>query len=142
MASPEQLRSNWQNADPGKRYRWSGLIVVHMAQQVVTTYVDDVTGEESTAIATHSILIDGAGVEIDLTDENYEKLLELLNPYLHAAGARRVRGATKANGKTKQAAGGKDDSSAIRAWAKNSDYEVSDRGRVPASIREAYQKAN
>lgn len=142
MASPEQLRSNWQNADLGRIYSGSGLIVVHMAQKVFTTYVDDLTGEESTAIATHSILVDGAGVEIDLTDENYEKLLELLNPYLHAEGARRVRGATKANGKTRQAVGGKDDSSAIRAWARNSGYEVSDRGRVPASIREKYQKAN
>ncbi|MGA5506965.1 histone-like nucleoid-structuring protein Lsr2 [Streptomyces umbrinus] len=113
-----------------------------MAQKVFTTYVDDLTGEESTAIATHSILVDGAGVEIDLTDENYERLLELLNPYLHAKGARRVRGAMKAKGKTKQAVGEKEDSSAIRAWAKSNGYEVSDRGRVPASIREAYQKVN
>ena len=30
----------------------------------------------------------------------------------------------------------------IRAWAKENGYEVNDRGRVPASIREAYEKAN
>ncbi|MFE9686854.1 Lsr2 family protein [Streptomyces sp. NPDC006285] len=113
-----------------------------MAQKVVTTYVDDLTGEESTDIATHSILIDGAGVEIDLADENYEKLLELLNPYLHADGARRIRGTTKATGKPKQTGGRKADSSAIRAWAKSNGYEVNDRGRVPASVREEYQKAN
>ncbi|WP_328499720.1 Lsr2 family protein [Streptomyces sp. NBC_00457] len=112
-----------------------------MAQKVVTTYVDDLTGEESSEIATHSILIDGAGVEIDLTDENYEKLLELLNPFLHADGARRIRGAAKLKGKSKASTGGRDDSSAIRAWAKANGFEVSDRGRVPASVREAYEKA-
>ncbi|MCX4233266.1 histone-like nucleoid-structuring protein Lsr2 [Streptomyces ortus] len=113
-----------------------------MASKVVTTYVDDVTGEEAIDIAPHSILIDGAGVEIDLTDENYERLLELLNPYLHAEGARRIRGATKVNGKRKQTTARGADSSAIRLWAKNNGYEISDRGRVPASVREEYQKAN
>ncbi|MEV3856946.1 Lsr2 family protein [Streptomyces sp. NPDC050095] len=113
-----------------------------MAQKVVTTYVDDLTGEESSEIATHSILIDGAGVELDLTDDNYEKLLEILNPYLHADGARRIRGAAKAKGKPRVSAGGKDESSAIRAWAKENNIEVNDRGRVPVVVREAYEKAH
>ncbi|NEB73638.1 Lsr2 family protein [Streptomyces sp. SID14478] len=115
-----------------------------MAQKVVTTYVDDLTGEESSEIATHSILIDGAGVELDLTDDNYEKLLEILNPYLHADGARRIRGAAKAKAKgtPRASAGGKDESAAIRAWAKDNNIEVNDRGRVPAAVREAYEKAH
>ncbi|MGX1668521.1 histone-like nucleoid-structuring protein Lsr2 [Streptomyces sp. NPDC055400] len=113
-----------------------------MAQKVITTYVDDLTGEESSDISTHSILIDGAGVEIDLVDENYEKLLEVLNPYLQAGGARRIRGGAKPTGKAKAATGSKEDSSAIRAWAKENGYEVSDRGRVPASVREAYAKTH
>ncbi|MER5558810.1 Lsr2 family protein [Streptomyces sp. NPDC002506] len=112
-----------------------------MAQKVITTYVDDLTGEESTEISTHSILIDGAGVEIDLTDENYEKLLALLDPYLHADGARRIRGAAKAKGKPGPSAESKGDSSAIRAWAKENGHVISDRGRVPAAVREAYAKA-
>ncbi|MGW0731744.1 histone-like nucleoid-structuring protein Lsr2 [Streptomyces sp. NPDC002851] len=110
-----------------------------MAQKVVTTYVDDLTGEESDKISTHSILVDGAGVEIDLMDENYDKLLELLNPYLQAKGARRIRGGGKGNSKATSVS--KDESSAIRAWAKENGYEISGRGRVPASIREAYAKA-
>lgn len=39
-------------------------------------------------------------------------------------------------------AGGSQDTAQIRAWAKENGYEVNDRGRVPASIREAYEKAN
>jgi hypothetical protein len=31
---------------------------------------------------------------------------------------------------------------AIRTWAKENGYEISDRGRVPASIREAYATAH
>ncbi|WP_371666598.1 Lsr2 family protein [Streptomyces sp. NBC_00289] len=112
-----------------------------MAQKVITTFVDDLTGEQSQDISTHSILIDGAGVEIDLTDENYEKLLELLNPYLHADGTRRIRGGTKSKGQPRMPADRKADSSAIRAWARENGHEVSDRGRVSASVREAYEKA-
>ena len=44
-------------------------------------------------------------------------------------------------GHSRKAAAGNEDTAAIRAWAKSSGYNVSDRGRVPAEIREAYQKA-
>lgn len=111
-----------------------------MAQKVVTTFVDDLTGEESTEITTHSILIDGAGVEIDLTDDNYEALLELLNPYLHAEGARRIRGGSVGKTRIKPVRASKADSAAIRTWAKEEGYDISNRGRVPASVREAYEK--
>nr|WP_323372118.1 histone-like nucleoid-structuring protein Lsr2 [Streptomyces katsurahamanus] len=30
----------------------------------------------------------------------------------------------------------------IREWAKVNGYDVNDRGRVPATVREAYEKAN
>ncbi|MFJ3229290.1 Lsr2 family protein [Streptomyces sp. NPDC086783] len=110
-----------------------------MAQKVIRTFVDDLTGEQSKHISTHSILIDGAGVEIDLTDENYETLLEQLNPYLHADGARRIRGA-RVSKKARSASVGQEEVSAIRAWARTNGYEVNDRGRVPAAVREAYEQ--
>ncbi|MEU7104297.1 Lsr2 family protein [Streptomyces sp. NPDC046215] len=118
-----------------------------MAQKVVTTFTDDLTGEESDEISTHTILVDGAGVEIDLTPDSHDKLMDALRPFLSAQGARRVRGGASSSAATKTrrrpagAAGGQD-TSAIRAWAKSAGLEVNDRGRVPASIREAYEKAN
>jgi len=30
----------------------------------------------------------------------------------------------------------------VRAWAQSNGYEVPDRGRIPSSVREAYQAAN
>ncbi|AJC61957.1 Lsr2 protein (plasmid) [Streptomyces sp. 769] len=54
--------------------------------------------------------------------------------------------AGRKTGKTRKAhratPASRDDSGAIRAWAKEAGYTVSDRGRVPAEIREAYAKAH
>ncbi|WP_328377073.1 Lsr2 family protein [Streptomyces sp. NBC_00440] len=116
-----------------------------MAQRVIRTLVDDVTGEESEEIGTHTILIDGAGVEIDLTPGSHDQLMDALRPFLHADGARRVRGgsATPAGkGKSRPiATGARRDAAQIREWAKENGFEVNDRGRVPAPVREAYDKA-
>ena len=117
-----------------------------MAQKVVTLYTDDLTGEESAEIDTYTILINGAGVEIDLTPDSHDKLLEALNPFLHAEGARRVRGGASGSGRRTRGAAARsttsDDSASIRAWAKEQGYEVNDRGRVSATVREAYEKAH
>ncbi|NIY68074.1 histone-like nucleoid-structuring protein Lsr2 [Streptomyces malaysiensis] len=118
-----------------------------MAQIVVRTYVDDLTGEESEEISTHTVLIDGAGVELDLTAENFDRLLEALNPFLSAKSARRVRGSVTGSStkrKARSSAGGQDgqDTAKIRAWAKENGYEVNDRGRVSATVREAYERGN
>ncbi len=62
-------------------------------------------------------------------------------PYVK--GGRRTGGrASGGRGKARVATGGSQDTAQIRAWAKENGYEVNDRGRVPASIREAYEKAN
>jgi hypothetical protein len=112
-----------------------------MAQKVVTTYTDDLTGEESAEISTHTVLVDGAGVELDLTPENHDKLLEALRPFLNAPGARRARGATGARRRPVSRLSGSGDTAKVRAWAKENGYDVNNRGRVPASVREAYEKA-
>ncbi|WP_329271851.1 histone-like nucleoid-structuring protein Lsr2 [Streptomyces sp. NBC_01451] len=112
-------------------------------QKTIVTLVDDISGEEADDIDTHTIVIDGAGVEIDLTSKNHDLLLEALRPFLHAAGARRVRGSvTSGGGKAKRRGAGSGNTAQIRAWAKENGYDVNDRGRVPADIREAYEKAN
>lgn len=117
-----------------------------MAQKVVTLYTDDLTGEESTEIDTYTILVNGTGVEIDLTPESHDKLMEALSPFLHAQGARRVRGTSTGGSRRprgRAAASPKGaDSAAIRAWAKEQGYEVNDRGRVSATVRESYEKAH
>ncbi|MGA4840394.1 histone-like nucleoid-structuring protein Lsr2 [Streptomyces sp. G45] len=110
-----------------------------MAQKVQVLLVDDLDGGEADETVTFAL--DGKSYEIDLTTANADKLRGLLEPYLK--GGRRTGGRSSGRGKGRSAASsGSQDTAQIRAWAKDNGFEVNDRGRVPASIREAYEKAN
>jgi hypothetical protein len=110
-----------------------------VAQKVQVLLVDDLDGGEADETVTFAL--DGKTFEIDLTTSNADKLRGLLDPYVK--GGRRTGGrASGGRGKARVAAGGSQDTAQIRAWAKENGFEVNDRGRVPASIREAYEKAN
>ncbi|WP_093788502.1 histone-like nucleoid-structuring protein Lsr2 [Actinacidiphila guanduensis] len=113
-----------------------------MAQKVQVLLVDDLDGGEADETVTFAL--DGVTYEIDLTTENADKLRGLLNPYTDSG---RRTGGRAGRGRTPKAARGGgstagQDTAKIRAWAKEKGYEVNDRGRVPASIREAYEKAH
>jgi hypothetical protein len=110
-----------------------------VAQKVQVLLVDDLDGGEADETVTFAL--DGKTYEIDLTTANADKLRGLLEAYVK--GGRRTGGrASGGRGKARVASGGSQDTAQIRAWAKENGYEVNDRGRVPASIREAYEKAN
>ncbi|MER6203024.1 Lsr2 family protein [Streptomyces sp. NPDC001586] len=111
-----------------------------MAQKVQVLLVDDLDGGEADETVTFAL--DGKTYEIDLTTANAEKLRGLLDPY--TKGGRRTGGraaAARAKGGRASATTGNPDTAEIRAWAKENGYNVNDRGRVPAEIREAYEKA-
>lgn len=110
-----------------------------MAQKVQVLLVDDLDGGEADETVTFAL--DGKTYEIDLTTANADKLRGLLDPYVK--GGRRTGGrASGGRGKARASSGGNQDTAAIRAWAKANGHEVNDRGRVPAAIREAYERAN
>ncbi|MGH3311237.1 MAG: histone-like nucleoid-structuring protein Lsr2 [Streptomyces sp.] len=108
-----------------------------MAQKVQVLLLDDLDGGEADETVTFAL--DGKTYEIDLTTSNADNLRTVLEPYVK--GGRRT-GGRSARGKGRAAAGGGQDTAKIRAWAKEEGYDVNDRGRVPANIREAYEKAN
>ncbi|CAM5505104.1 MULTISPECIES: histone-like nucleoid-structuring protein Lsr2 [Streptomyces] len=108
-----------------------------MAQKVQVLLVDDLDGGEADETVTFAL--DGKTYEIDLTTANADKLRGLLDPYVK--GGRRT-GGRAAGGRGRTHAGGNQDTAAIRAWAKENGLKVNYRGRVPASVREAYEKAN
>lgn len=58
-----------------------------------------------------------------------------------AAGCTGGRAAS-GRGKGRAVPGGNKDTAEIRKWARENGHSVNDRGRVPAEIREAYEKAN
>ncbi|MCI3927976.1 MULTISPECIES: histone-like nucleoid-structuring protein Lsr2 [unclassified Streptomyces] len=109
-----------------------------MAQRVEIKLIDDLDGK--TADETVTFGLDGKAYEIDLSTKNADKLRGLLEPYLK--GGRKTGGSRSVKqpaAKGKSAAG--QDTAKMRAWAKENGFEVNDRGRVPANIREAYEKA-
>jgi hypothetical protein len=110
-----------------------------VAQKVQVLLVDDLDGGEADETVTFAL--DGKTYEIDLTTANADKLRGLLDAYVK--GGRRTGGrASGGRGKARVVTGGSQDTAQVRAWAKENGFEVNDRGRVPASIREAYEKAN
>ena len=110
-----------------------------MAQKVQVLLVDDLDGGEADETVTFAL--DGKSYEIDLNTVNADKLRDALEPF--TKGGRRTGGrASGGRGKARVASGSGQDTAKIRAWAKENGYEVNDRGRVPATVREAYEKAN
>lgn len=104
-----------------------------MAQRVHIVLEDDIDGSE--AAETVSFSLDGVSYEIDLSQANAGKLRDDLAQWV--GHARRV-GGRKAAGKKPKGGAAND----IRAWALAQGMQVSARGRVPAEVREAYEKAN
>ncbi|WP_328686216.1 histone-like nucleoid-structuring protein Lsr2 [Streptomyces sp. NBC_00343] len=109
-----------------------------MAQQTIIQLLDDLDG--SAASETIRFGLDGKTYEIDVNEKNAAKLRKALAVYVDKGRKlNQARGGTR--GLAKQAASVSGGTALIRAWAKESGYEVNDRGRVPADIKEAYAKA-
>lgn len=104
-----------------------------MARKTTVELVDDLTGE--VASDTVQFGIDGVSYEIDLTDENAEKLRDALRVWVE--NSRRIGGRKRPGGVG--ASRGTGDAAKVREWARENGYEVPDRGRIPAEIREAYE---
>jgi hypothetical protein len=102
-----------------------------MARKVMVQLVDDIDG--GPADTTVSFALDGSNYEIDLSTANAHRLREALAQYVGAA--RKVGRGTRARS-------GGSDSAKVRDWAKAEGMTVSERGRIPAEIREAYDRAH
>lgn len=115
-----------------------------MAQKVQVILVDDVDGGEADETVTFSL--DGVNYEIDLSEANAESLRDSLGEWL--GHARRVggraSGRARSGGRAKAAAASavKTDLSAVRSWARDNGYRVSDRGRVSSEVLAAYESAH
>ncbi|WP_233201747.1 Lsr2 family protein [Cryobacterium sp. Y11] len=114
----------------------------HIMKQTTVQVVDDLDGSviANGSGASVAFALEGESYEIDLSDTNLSELRAVLQPYLSVA--RRVgyvpaqpRGAGAA--KSDRAA-----LQAIREWAAANGVQVSDRGRIAATVREAYANAH
>lgn len=116
-----------------------------MAQKVLVSLVDDLDGSE--ADETVEFGLDGINYQIDLSSENAEELRDALAQYVEHA--RRAGGRKRSSGRpsakttaARPASVDREQNQAIRAWARKNGFQVSDRGRIPSEVVEAYHKRN
>src|SRR3954462_13864957 len=111
-----------------------------MARKVQVILSDDLD-ENLSADETVSFSLDGTNYEIDLAEKNATELRDAFSRYVSAA---RKVGRTRASrgGRSRATGGGRMDreqAGAIRDWARKNGHAVSDRGRIPASVVQAYE---
>jgi hypothetical protein len=105
-----------------------------MAQKVTVEMTDDLDGSQ--ADTTVSFAIDGNAYEIDLSKRNAAAMRRTFDRYIeHARKQGRSTRRTRATRDRRH-------SSDVRAWAKAQGIQVSERGRIPASVVTQYEEAN
>ncbi|HEU5471830.1 MAG TPA: Lsr2 family protein [Actinophytocola sp.] len=110
-----------------------------MAQKVTVTLVDDLDGSE--AEETVEFGLDGASYQIDLSEDNAERLRDALAEYVEHArrSGGRKRGLSRPAGRPpRTASADREQNQAIRQWARKQGMKVSDRGRIPSDVIDAY----
>lgn len=109
-----------------------------MVQRVSYVLIDDVDGGDAAETVTFGL--DGATYEIDLSEENAAKLRDALAPWVGQGRRASGRKAPAARGRGRS--GRSSDAATIRAWASANGHTVSERGRIPAEVRAAYEAAH
>ena len=107
-------------------------------------FSDDLTGDPLDEGSVHTVQfsLDGTSYEIDLSADNAAKLREDVATWIgHARRTTARRSPRTTSGAPKgRAAADREQSGAIREWARSNGHAVSERGRIPAAIIEAYHK--
>lgn len=105
-----------------------------MSQRIRVDLIDDVDGsraEESVEFA-----LDGVNYVVDLSADNAAELRETLGKWTTVARRAGGRLSRRRHIATGPSAG------EIRRWAREQGMEISERGRIPFEVREAFAKAH
>jgi hypothetical protein len=113
-----------------------------VATQTKVELIDDLTGDK--ADETVIFGLDGREFEIDLSRDHAGELRDNLARYL--AKARKVGKLTAVSTTSKRTASGqrqsREQTAAIREWARANGHNVSDRGRIPLQMAKAFEDAH
>lgn len=110
---------------------------IKLAQKVSILLVDDIDGSEADETVTFGL--DGATYELDLSTANAKALRDSLAGYV--GYARKVTGSRRTTPRKAASTAGPS-AAEVREWAKEQGYEVNERGRINAEVREAYDAAH
>lgn len=111
-----------------------------MAKQTTVTLVDDLDGSEADEQV--EFAVDGRSYEIDLSSANVERLREALAPFISAARRSSGRRRSTATAAPARAATDREQNQAIREWAQQQGMKISERGRIPSNVLEAYHQSH
>jgi hypothetical protein len=111
-----------------------------VAQRVSVTYACDYDDKEIPAGEQRNITfgIDGQEYEIDLCTRHSERLSEIVGKFAEHARKAQVRGTRR----KRRTTANRQRSAQIRAWAKSSGLEVSDRGRIPGHVLAEFESSH
>ena len=107
-----------------------------MAQQTTVRFIDDLDGSD--ASGTFDFALEGRQYQIDLSEENAAKLRDAVAPFVdvarkaggRSAGRRRPR-AQQQPVDDKPVRSSREQTAAIREWARQHGHKVNNRGHVP-----------
>ncbi len=112
-----------------------------MVQRVITEFIDDIDG--SPAERAFTFAVDGINYEIDLSAQNIAEFKSAIGGFIESArkvnnsrsnNGRRARGARASGGRQSR-----EQTRAVRQWARQHGHN---RGRIPASIQQAFDQAH
>jgi hypothetical protein len=111
-----------------------------VATTTTVTLIDDLDGDQADETITFGV--DGRAFEIDLSAPNAARLREVFAPLVQA-GRRRgsVRSAATAKPRGSTTAG-REQSQAVRDWARANGLEVADKGRISGDVLAKFQAAH
>ncbi|TCI97480.1 Lsr2 family protein [Aeromicrobium sp. IC_218] len=122
-----------------------------MAKVTRVQIVDDLDGTvlEDGEGQTLEFALDGQAYTIDLKPEHAQQLRDALGPWVaHAtrvSSSRRAssNGSSRRSSSTRSASGmTPEELNEVREWARSNGYQVADRGRIKASVLEAFEAAH
>ncbi len=112
-----------------------------MARKTVEKFYSDLSGTEIEGPSpTVAFVFDGVGYEVDLTPSERASFEDAVKPYI--AIGRRVGARTRAASSGGSGSSGGPSAKDVRAWAQEQGLDVPARGRVPASVLDAYSAAH
>lgn len=108
-----------------------------MVKRTNVELVDDIDGSD--AEETISFRLDKVDYEIDLSKKHADELRAAFAPYVGMARKKSGRSSRRRQGRSTGANAAS--AAEIRSWARENGWNVPERGRVSAEVREAYHAA-
>jgi hypothetical protein len=118
-----------------------------MARKIQVLLTCDFDDDDAPAVETVVYTYDGVTYAFEACQAHLDEFAATMDGFVthsrrEAAGGRSRNGAPAAAAARPVRAAAREDLSSIREWARGKGFQVSDRGRIPAEIRHAYEAAS